>query len=217
VGDPTELDEALCGNLEPAHVLEELRRSEEAFERRYLPAAFLLVRLTPGDTALATELKRLSVGSSRDVQPSVRVMGYETQLMSSHDLNALTADDPARGLVRLERLRWMLRNDRHFALPLRKRTDDDTFADRISLGRATNRDVVLRHGNVSKFHAWFEVDDQGSLYVADASSTNGSYLNDKRLPPKELVKARSGDHLRFGAVQCLLASAADLWRAMRRG
>jgi len=216
VGDPTELDEALCGNLQPATLHDELRLTLGAFERRHEPASFLLVRLDGEQDSLQHELQRLSAGAARDVQPSTRVMGYETQLMSHDDLGALTADDPARGLVRLERLRWMLRNDPHFALPLRKRTDDDTFADRVSLGRATNRDVVLRHGNVSKFHAWFDVDEAGSRYVAEAASTNGSYINDKRLPPKELVKTRSGDHLRFGAVQCLLSSAADLWRAVRR-
>jgi hypothetical protein len=66
----------------------------------------------------------------------------------------------------------------HFAWPLRKRPGaGKQFSERISVGRARNNDVVLRHESVSKFHAWIARDESDAYYVADASSRNGTSLN----------------------------------------
>ena len=128
---------------------------------------------------------------------------------------SMVGDGPSQEAVRIDRLRWQLRNDRYFVMPLRKRTDDPTFLDRVSVGRATNKDVVLRHPSVSKFHAWFEMDDHGSLYVADSDSTNGTMLGAKKLAPRELTRVNSGDHVRFGSVDCIACLPIEFWRAIR--
>jgi pSer/pThr/pTyr-binding forkhead associated (FHA) protein len=119
--------------------------------------------------------------------------------------------------VRSDRLRFLLRNDRYYVAPLRKRTEEETFRDRVSVGRAVNKDVVLRHPNVSKLHAWFELDETGGLYVADAGSSNGTFLNHEKLAPRELTAVEPGHHLRFGSVEAVVYAAPALWRAIRRG
>ncbi len=45
-------------------------------------------------------------------------------------------------------------------IALEKRDDaSGPFPSRVSIGRARNADIVLRHESVSKFHAWFERDE----------------------------------------------------------
>jgi pSer/pThr/pTyr-binding forkhead associated (FHA) protein len=75
---------------------------------------------------------------------------------------------------------------------------------------------VLRHPNVSKLHAWFEVDEVGGIYVADAGSSNGTFLNHQKLAPRELTPVAAGHHLRFGSVESVVYGAGPLWNAVRR-
>ena len=96
-------------------------------------------------------------------------------------------------------------------LPLRKR-GEAAFLDSISVGRARNHDVVLRHASVSKFHANLEIDD-GRLYVKDAGSRNHTFLNHERVVSRSEV--RPGDNLRFGWVEALLADDESLWKALQ--
>jgi hypothetical protein len=217
VNAAADLDAALCGNLGPPRMLTEASGSRERFLARYGDTQLLVVKLAPGLDMLEGALSALESAPQRRVQPSVRVMGFETQSLTEEQLQSLELDVPDRGteLLRIDRLRWMFGSERHHVVPLRKRTDDATFLDRISLGRATNKDIVLRHATVSKFHAWFEMGDTGELYVADSDSTNGSTLNGKPLPPRELTRVQPGDHLRFGSVECVACEPADFWRAIR--
>jgi pSer/pThr/pTyr-binding forkhead associated (FHA) protein len=104
----------------------------------------------------------------------------------------------------------------HFLASLRKRAGaDSAFADRISVGRAPNKDLVLRHGSISKFHAYFQVDEQDCYYVADAGSKNGTTLNGSRLPTREPTPVQVGDFVVFGSVESLVMDARTLWRALR--
>lgn len=195
-------------------MVEEACASEDRFLARYGDTQLLLIKLQPGSESIEAGLSTSQRSALQRVQPSIRVMGFETQVLNEEQ--ALAAfDGGGRSDMRVERLRWLLRNDRYFVMPLRKRTDDPTFLDRISVGRATNKDIVLRHPSVSKFHAWFEMDDMNALYLADADSTNGSIVNGKRLPSRELMRIAPGDHLRFGSVECLASDPSDFWRAIR--
>jgi hypothetical protein len=103
----------------------------------------------------------------------------------------------------------------HFAVLLRKRVGGDTaYKDRISVGRARNKDIVLRHPSVSKFHGWFEVDAEGGAYFTEAGSKNGTRINGKILSPREQVALHLGDTIRFGSVDVLSCSPAALWKAV---
>ncbi len=68
-----------------------------------------------------------------------------------------------------------------------------------ALGRDPNNDVVLESTNVSSVHARIYFRDK-SLWVEDMGSTNGTYLNDRKLQPNTPVAVRPRDMLRLGDV-----------------
>jgi pSer/pThr/pTyr-binding forkhead associated (FHA) protein len=65
-----------------------------------------------------------------------------------------------------------------------------------TMGRATRADFVLDAPLVSRLHCRLEAGDE-SLEVVDLSSTNGIYVNGKRVKRAALA---SGDMLRIGRV-----------------
>ncbi|HVZ31224.1 MAG TPA: FHA domain-containing protein [Polyangiaceae bacterium] len=96
-------------------------------------------------------------------------------------------------------------------LPLRKRSEA-AFLCSISVGRARNHDIVLRHRSVSKFHGSFELDDQGHVFVRDANSSNHTFVNGRQV--SERVEIRPGDNVQFGSVETHLCTAEDFWRTL---
>jgi pSer/pThr/pTyr-binding forkhead associated (FHA) protein len=66
-----------------------------------------------------------------------------------------------------------------------------------TVGRARRADFVLDAALVSRLHCRLEAGDQ-ALEVVDLESTNGTFVNDKRITRAKLV---SGDRLRVGRVE----------------
>jgi hypothetical protein len=109
----------------------------------------------------------------------------------------------------------LLRGQRGFAALVRKREGASSpYPDRVSVGRARNQDLVLRHSSVSKFHAYFEV-SQGVWHLTDGGSTNLTYLNGTALVPRTKATIAAGDQVRFGSISCLVCEAEDLWKFIR--
>jgi hypothetical protein len=107
----------------------------------------------------------------------------------------------------------LLSGGRRFVVPMRKRiTAEALYPNRVSLGRAPNRDIVLRDATVSKFHAWFEVDDSGTFFVCDAEAKNVTRVNGRPILGRQAI--RPGDTLRFGRIDATLASPRALWRVL---
>ena len=50
----------------------------------------------------------------------------------------------------------------------------------VTIGRMKGNDIVLPKGNVSKKHARL-IDDAGDLKVDDLNSTNGTYVNGRKV------------------------------------
>lgn len=67
--------------------------------------------------------------------------------------------------------------------------------DEITVGRVKGNDVLLAKGNVSKQHARLIVRD-GRYIVSDLKSTNGTYVNHRRITHATLV--REGDRIYIG-------------------
>jgi pSer/pThr/pTyr-binding forkhead associated (FHA) protein len=101
-------------------------------------------------------------------------------------------------------------------VPLSKRTDvDAVFGERVSIGRALNKDIVLRHTSISKFHAYFHQSEPDRCVLADADSKNGTLVNGTRLKPKDPIEVASGDRVIFGSISTIVLDARALWRVLR--
>jgi pSer/pThr/pTyr-binding forkhead associated (FHA) protein len=111
----------------------------------------------------------------------------------------------------------LLAESRFFAVPIRKRAGADAMSsERISVGRARNKDIVLRHRSVSKFHGWFQLDEVHGLCFMDTGSKNGTLLNDKVVGGRTLVGVHPGDRLRIGRVEAIVCTPDAIWSALHR-
>jgi len=68
----------------------------------------------------------------------------------------------------------------------------------ILIGRL-NTDLVVRDSDVSRRHSIIEVFDASQVYLRDLNSTNGSFVNGRRVSS---VRLRNGDQIRLG--RCLI-------------
>lgn len=85
-------------------------------------------------------------------------------------------------------------------------TGPDEFEDELivgpegyGIGRGGDNDYVLRHREISRNHvrvSWRA--DDGRFLVEDLDSSNGTWLNNRRLLPKVAVELNEGDVVRFG-------------------
>jgi hypothetical protein len=185
------------------------------FSAAFGDASFLLVKLDDPTGELEAGLAALKSSAQSRAQPNLNVLAFHTVVADVNDVpKAFTPKDDPTG-VSVAELRRRLAQARHFAITLDKRVHDGTYLDRISVGRARNKDIVLRHPSVSKFHAWFERDPQGDWCVADAGSKNGTRANTIEMQPRDLTKIKQGDLLRFGSVEAMVCSTDALWRTVR--
>lgn len=75
---------------------------------------------------------------------------------------------------------------------------------RLNVGRAADNDLTLSDGSVSKIHAALLMTAEGTLLVADTGSTNGTYLNGRRIAYGESRLIEDGDVVGFGDVEVRL-------------
>jgi hypothetical protein len=173
-------------------------------------APFLLVRLQDNDE-LEVGLLASAVGASasRLLDPLPSQWGFHT-----HTDDCANGYASARGYATHHELHHLLVAGRYFAVPFRKPiASESRYPRRITIGRSSDKDIVLRHNTVSKFHAWLELVSDGTYHVADAGSRNGTRLNGRNVVSGSLPVS-PGDALRFGSVEALVCSPTDLAAAL---
>lgn len=69
---------------------------------------------------------------------------------------------------------------------------------RLNIGRASDSDLYLNHPSVSKIHAALLMNREGTLLVSDTGSTNGTFINGRRLAYGEARHLEDGDVVGFG-------------------
>ena len=72
----------------------------------------------------------------------------------------------------------------------------------ITIGRAPDNTLVVRDGRASRHHARIDA-RRGSLVLSDLGSTNGSYVNDRRV---ESIALGEGDRIRIGTTSLIIES-----------
>lgn len=71
----------------------------------------------------------------------------------------------------------------------------------FEIGRGSDLDVVLHDPEVSRRHARFETRN-GVVYVDDLKSSNGTFLNGRRVT--EAIEVRQGDEVDVGTTRLLV-------------
>jgi hypothetical protein len=218
-------DKADLSRWQPRELIASARtRSLADFMRSCESTIMLVVLLPEGDMELASGL-----APSRAAGQDADGLGFRTatrELEGSggapRDLSSTMVGEvvlprrPLRestprgfGEQTAERLPANLARTTCYVVPISKRSDM-SFLQHVSLGRARNHDIVLRHRSVSKFHAWFEVGLDGTLAVKDCDSRNHTFVNEERVTERAAVRA--GDMVRFGSVEARVCTAEGIWR-----
>jgi hypothetical protein len=184
------------------------------FLMSYGHAPMLLIRLPQGDTELELGLKASGPTTRAGRGGGAKPLPFRTthQSVPSGPLvpNGARRDNP-------DALAQLLAEHRYFAVQVQKRDGAEAlFMGRVSVGRAQNKDIVLRHSSVSKFHAWFEVEPE-CVYLSDAGSTNLTRVNDETIEPRTRVMVSPGAAIRFGSLETVLCSAETLWSCLNGG
>ena len=77
----------------------------------------------------------------------------------------------------------------------------------LRIGRLSSCQLRLAHPSVARLHAALELDGPGHATLMDLGSPGGSYVNGE---PVTRAALRSGDRVRFGAVELIVSLGADL-------
>ncbi len=72
---------------------------------------------------------------------------------------------------------------------------------RLNVGRASDNELTLNDTSVSKIHAAVLMTSEGTLLVADTGSTNGTFINGRRIAYGESRQIDDGDVVGFGDVE----------------
>jgi hypothetical protein len=75
---------------------------------------------------------------------------------------------------------------------------------RLNVGRASDNELSLNDASVSKIHAALLMTGEGTLLVADTGSTNGTFINGRRIAYGESRAIEDGDVIGFGDVEVRL-------------
>jgi diguanylate cyclase (GGDEF)-like protein len=71
------------------------------------------------------------------------------------------------------------------------------------LGRSADNTFQFREITISRHHAALAIDSQGVVRLTDLGSTNGTFLNDRRLPSQTPFRVQDGDRIRLGSTVVL--------------
>ncbi len=79
------------------------------------------------------------------------------------------------------------------------------------IGRGEGNDIILPFKWVSRQHAMLEAEESGALYLIDLGSTNGTFVNSRRIVTPTLL--RSGDSLAIGQTVMVFRQETQIGRA----
>jgi two-component system, cell cycle response regulator len=67
------------------------------------------------------------------------------------------------------------------------------------IGRSVDNTMQLPDESISRYHAFVGHDDEGQVRLTDLGSTNGTYINGRRLPSRTPACLRDGDRIQLGS------------------
>ena len=79
-----------------------------------------------------------------------------------------------------------------------------SLAAKITIGRSTDCDVVLDNKLVSRQHAVIQK-IRDAYFLRDDGSTNGTFLNGRRIPNDKYIKLNAGDKITVGSANLVMS------------
>lgn len=98
--------------------------------------------------------------------------------------------------------------------PVKKR-EGNPYPDRISVGRATNCDIVIRLPSISKVHAHILKEAEGSYKLSDNEAANATFVNGRKVLGKKAMPMRVRDTVAFGTFELEFVDAERLYQILR--
>jgi len=80
--------------------------------------------------------------------------------------------------------------------------------ERRSVGRSKENDLSVEDQSVSKMHAALVLNSEKQLMVADTGSTNGTFINDKRIAYGRAFPIAAADRVKFGNIEVVFEHLA---------
>lgn len=75
---------------------------------------------------------------------------------------------------------------------------------RLSVGRTKENALIIEDTSISKIHATLFINSEKTLMVADTGSTNGTFINDKRIAYGKAIPLSDADKVKFGTIEVAL-------------
>jgi hypothetical protein len=202
--------------LEPADVVRAAARlAESPFVDEYGDAPWLAIHLPAGEEGMAAALLAAHE-PDRATSKALQPIEFHTQMASGATTKAPGAKKAstvgAGSEIALGDITRVLGERCYIAAVRRRRAGP--LGNRVSIGRAMNQDIVLRHSTISKFHAYLQGSDDDVWTVSDGGSKNGTSVNGARLgqEPRPLA---NGERLTFGSIDAVFIDARTVWRLLR--
>jgi hypothetical protein len=76
--------------------------------------------------------------------------------------------------------------------------------ERLSVGRTKENALIIEDTSISKIHAALFINNERKLTIADTGSTNGTFINDKRIAYGKAYPISEEDKIKFGTVAVAL-------------
>ena len=86
---------------------------------------------------------------------------------------------------------------------------DFTYRKRVSVGRSKENDLYIGDNSVSRRHASLVLNLEKNLMVADIGSTNGTFVNEKRISCGKAFMIEDGLPIKFGEVKVVFERISD--------
>jgi ABC-type multidrug transport system ATPase subunit/pSer/pThr/pTyr-binding forkhead associated (FHA) protein len=71
----------------------------------------------------------------------------------------------------------------------------------IRVGKSQDNEVIISNNFISKTHAKLHIDQQGSLFIIDLGSTNGTFINGRRIESNVKIPVSPSDTIEFAQGQ----------------
>jgi len=75
---------------------------------------------------------------------------------------------------------------------------------KISIGRDGDNDVVVDNKLASRHHAMIQK-IKDAYFIKDQGSTNGTFVNDVRIPNEKYIKLKRGDKITIGNMNLVIS------------